>query len=207
MSQPQLKPVNSNSKEFRQFSQGPLLTSIIGLLLLFVGLGLLGLKFETEIVVLTQKIADLFGFAGLCAVVFFGDSFPSPIPPDLVLLVISKSAMRADWLLYVSVIAVVSTMAGQFAYGIGRLLIQVEGLPPALKNWPKKHAEAVEKFGPWGVILGATTPLPFSFTCMSAGFLKMEYSRFFWASCVRIPRIFFYYFIISSSGVFNFFFS
>lgn len=196
-------PKSNFSKDFRRFSQGPLITTLVGLCVLFLGLGILGLRFEAEIVILTQKVADLFGFAGLCALVFMGDSIPSPLPPDLVLLVISKSAMREHWFFYVTVIALCSTLAGQFAYAIGRILIQVEGLPPSLKTWPQRHSEAVEKFGPWGVILGATTPLPFSFTCMSAGFLKMEYRRFFMASCIRIPRIFFYYFIISSSNIFS----
>lgn len=199
---PAQPPQKSNfSRDFRRFSQGPLITTLVGLCILFLGLGVLGLKYEAEIVILTQKVADLFGFAGLCALVFMGDSIPSPLPPDLVLLVISKSAMREHWFFYVSILAICSTFAGQFAYVMGRILIQVEGLPASLKSWPQRHSEAVEKFGPWAVILGATTPLPFSFTCMSAGFLKMEYRRFFMASCIRIPRIFFYYFIISSSNI------
>lgn len=202
-----LNPYSSKNQEFRSFSRGPLIATAIGLFVLFIGLGLLGIRYEQEIVILTQKVADLFGFLGLCALVFFGDSLITPLPPDLVLVVISKSGMRENWPFYVSMIALTSILAGQVAYGIGRLLIQVEGLPKALRTWPQRHSEAVSKFGPLAVILGATTPLPFSFTCMSAGFLKMNYRRFFIASCFRIPRIFFYYFIISSSGIFKYFMS
>ncbi|MCB0411374.1 MAG: hypothetical protein KDD22_02540, partial [Bdellovibrionales bacterium] len=71
-------PLDSNPSELRPthdevraYSKGPLITTAIGIPVLFVFLGVFGTLYEKEIVILTQKIADLFGFGGLWSLVVF----------------------------------------------------------------------------------------------------------------------------------------
>ncbi len=203
---PKTSPTGSASQEeLKNYSKRNLIIGALLLLAMFVVLGLTGLRYESEMTRIMQIAADRLGIWGLIGVVFISDSIISPIPPDLALLVIAKSSMRADWLFYVLMIAVASTLAGNLAYLIGRFMGNLHMLPPGLKAFSLKHQASVHKYGPAAVILGCITPLPFSMTCWSAGFLKMSYRKFLPAVLTRFPRIIIYYWVIHASDVFQIF--
>lgn len=200
---PKLATASASDRELKNFSRKHIYMGSLFLLSLFLGVGLLGLFFEDQILAFTQSVANYFGFWGLAALVFVCDSILSPLPPDLVLLIIAKSGLRENWPFYVLIISLVSTIAGHLAYWIGRFFITFNWLPSFLGDAPIKQKDNVKKYGHWAVILGTCTPLPFSFTCWTAGFLKMKYSTFSLASTARIPRIFIYYLAIHYSDIFR----
>ena len=168
-----------------------------------MALVLVSLEFEDQILQLAQQVADIFGFLGLCLLVFIGDSIPSPIPPDLVLVVIMKSHLQQNWPLWVGLIALTSMCAGHCGYWMGHFIAKASWLPDRMKTWSSRYESIVVKFGPWAVLLAAITPFPFSFTCISAGFLKLPYGAFSWAAAARAPRIFLFYLLFSSSSFFR----
>lgn len=190
-------------REVFAFSRGPLISTVLGAAVMSVTLILLSLEFEDQVLLVAQTVADLFGFVGLCFLVFVGDSIPSPIPPDLILVVIMKSHLQHQWPLWVGLIALTSISGGHFGYWLGRSVGKAKWLPEKIKSWPSSHEEVVRRFGPWAVVLGAVTPLPFSFTCISAGFLKLSYRSFSVATLTRIPRIVLFYLLLSSSSHFK----
>lgn len=187
--------------ELKKLRRKNILLTLFIALLLFLGGGLLGRLFEPQMLALSQYLRETFGFWGLCGITFVGDWIISPVPPDLVLLVVAKSSLREHWWFYVTVVAIASTLAGHLGWYCGRFLADHPRLPASLKKWPLRQKESVQKYGFWAVILGAATPLPFSITCWSAGFLQMKWSTFALATLFRFPRIFLYYLAIHYSNI------
>ncbi|MCX7999216.1 MAG: VTT domain-containing protein, partial [Leptospiraceae bacterium] len=58
-----------------------------------------------------------------------------------------------------------------------------------------------EKYGSWGVVLAACTPLPYSWMAILVGSFKMPFYRFFVASLARIPRFLVYFYAIKLGWV------
>ncbi len=183
---------------------GPLekrhLISTIGLaVLLFLGVGFFGFLFEAELAMATQKVADGFGFVGLSLLLLVSDSVISPLPPDLILLVVAKSQWREHWYIYVPILGMVSTLGGVVGWSIGRGLAHVKFAPKVLKDIVMQEKERVQKFGAWAVFLGALTPVPYSATCWTAGFLGLDFKKFLLVNLARFPRILIYYLVIHNS--------
>ena len=189
------------------FARWQITLTLVVLAAVFVAAGLLSKAFEQETLGFLNGVAATFGFTGLSLVVFLGDFFVSPIPPDIVLFVVAKSEWQHDWPFYVSITAVVSFCAGHAGWFMGRLLRRRSWAPKQLREWALSQKYMIRKYGVWAVILGALTPLPFSFTCWSAGFLGLRYHRFFLGTLFRFPRIYLYYFAIYySNDVFGYLF-
>lgn len=162
-------------------------------------MGLLGLYFDTEIRDFAKWMTDTFGIWGMCVVLFVSDTFVSPIPPDLFLLIVAKSEMREMWYFYVTILGIVSTLAGHTGWVCGRLLVASPWFPNSVRTYFENKKEAVTKYGIWAVALGSTTPLPFSITCWTAGIMKMPYRSFALAASTRFFRVLLYYYAIHSS--------
>lgn len=191
---------NSADLELKAYRRRHLLLAGALLLAMFIGAGLLGRFFQTEVATYTQLIADVFGFWGLAGLLFVSDSLLSPLPPDVILLIIAKSGLREQWPILVTILGLISTFAGSAGWMMGRFLISTSWAPRFLTDFSQRQAGFVTKFGKWAVILGALTPLPFSVTCWAAGFLKMPYRPFALAASTRFFRIVFYYLAIHYSN-------
>jgi membrane protein YqaA with SNARE-associated domain len=159
-------------------------------------MGFAGYFLKAEIGFLASAITKQFGIWGLMILTFLGDSFPSPFPPDIALMVIAKGPLRSDWPTYLMLITVASFLAGHLAYFWGSILSHQTWLPSMITEWPEKHQDLVKKWGGRVVVIGALTPFPYSLACMSAGFVKLNYRTFMIATVWRIPRILTFYFAI-----------
>lgn len=191
--------VEATLEELAEFSRRHILLSLALVLGLFALMGVTGLYFEGEVQHFADWMVESFGIWGMAAFLFVSDTFVSPFPPDLFLLIVAKSEMREHWLLYVSFLGIISTLAGHTGWLCGRILVESRWFPPSVRAFFDTKKSEVQRFGTWAVALGATTPLPFSVTCWTAGILKMPYKRFALAASTRFFRILIYYYAIHSS--------
>lgn len=166
-------------------------------LLVFVGaIGLASVLFQEQLNGVAHLLHQRLGVAGLCLIIFVCDSLTAPLPPDVVLVIVAKSDLRAHAWTLVLVFGLVSIVAGNCGYWLGK----------RLQGWPRvarwlvragaKPRALVERYGRRGVALAALTPIPFSITCILAGLLDMPHARFWPVTLLRIPRFYLYFILI-----------
>lgn len=136
------------------------------------------------------------GVLGLCLVVFVCDCLTAPFPPDVVLVIIAKSALRTSAWQVVLLIGLVSILAGNCAFYLGRALQRWPWAARWLARAGAKPKALIQGYGRSAVALAALTPIPFSITCVLAGLLGMEHARFWPVTLLRIPRFLLYFAVI-----------
>lgn len=173
---------------------------LVSLFLLLAVLILVGTHYKEELESVALWVANYFGFWGLALLTFVSDSLISPLPPDLVLLVISKTSLHERWVSYVSILGVLSICGGLVGWWGGRKLGSIPFLDRIISKQVSKNRHTVDKYGAWAVAMGALTPLPYSLTCWMAGILRVRFRAFFLASLLRFPRFFIYYAVFLYAG-------
>lgn len=149
----------------------------------------------------TNWLAGRIGFAGLCLILFVTDTLVTPFSPDIMLVVIAKSDLAERLLPYVLILGMVSVSAGMLGWCIGRWLGHFRFVQHLFGQFNDEQAAFIRKYGFWAIVLGATTPLPYSVTCWTAGIMGVRWSTVFAASVLfRIPRVIIYYLLIASTG-------
>ena len=170
------------------------------LVILFGVLGVLGLRFETQMIDWAVWVNETFGFPALGLILFASDALLSPLPPDLILFVISRSPLKEMWWLYVGILGVISFLGGVTGSYIGRFLGQAPFVQRSTQKFRLKYEPLIEKYALGIIALGALTPLPFSVTCWSAGILKVPVKTIALASLLRIPRFLGVYLVLYYSS-------
>lgn len=171
--------------------------AIAFIVLLVGGIGILGAVYEEQLLSFTNAVFETVGLAGLLGILFVSDSIFSPVPPDLVLLVLSRTHHHEHWPWLVGLIGVLSVVAGWVGWVLGRWLGNTRFGHFVLKRSRAQNEALVRRHGGWAVALGAITPIPFSITCWFAGMYRMKFAPFARATLLRIPRFFVYYFAIA----------
>nr|WP_305907307.1 VTT domain-containing protein [Methylomarinum sp. Ch1-1]MDP4520048.1 VTT domain-containing protein [Methylomarinum sp. Ch1-1] len=175
--------------------------ALLSLLIILIVMGGLGFWLEEEMSMLTNWVVDRIGFTGLCLILLITDTFVTPFLPDILLLVIAKSDLAEHWLAYVFILGAVSVCAGMLGWSIGRWLGHFSLTQRLYGPITAEQQDFVRKYGFWGVALGAITPLPYSFTCWTAGVIGLRWPKVLAASLLfRIPRMILYYLLIASTG-------
>jgi membrane protein YqaA with SNARE-associated domain len=172
-----------------------LLNTAVGLALLLAALGIVGVVWEDELLAATAAVYRWLGLGGLAFLVLAADTLISPIPPDVVLVVISKTTLAPAWLWLVPAAGLVSAVAGSFGWLLGRRLGRTT-------RWMRPRSldrALVTRYGRWAVVLGALTPIPFSLTCWLAGMYRIPYRHFAPITLLRIPRFVAYYLAIANA--------
>lgn len=186
--------------ELRAYVRRSLVNTAVGLVALLLVLGGIGVVYERELIAAATWVAAQLGIPGLGALVFVADALLSPLPPDVVLVVISKTLLASDWAWLVPLGGLVSAIAGCVGWLIGRALaVRGRGLPRWLSN-ERLNRALVARYGRWAVVLGALTPIPFSVTCWLAGVCRMPFGSFAPITLLRIPRFVVYYLLIAGAG-------
>lgn len=181
-----------------------LMKTVIAITVALVLMSVLGFAFEHELEVFAQWVADRLGFAGLGAILLVTDTVVTPFPPDVLLIVVAKSAFASDWPWYVGTLGAVSAWAGVQGWAIGRWLGHKPLSRRLFGEFKSEHADMVRKYGLWAVLAGAVTPMPFSVTCWSAGVLGLGFWPVLTACLFRIPRFYLYYGIVAAGvSLFN----
>lgn len=184
--------------------QQNLIKALVALAVFLVAMGILGFVLEDELTAGTTWVVERIGFAGLAMILMVTDTLVTPFPPDILLVVIAKSPLAANWPVYVGILGVVSVCAGMAGYSIGRWLGHFEWSQRLFGRFKDEHHDFIRKYGFWAIVIGAVTPLPYSVTCWTAGVLGVRWTVVLAASALfRIPRIYLFYWLLATTG--NFF--
>ncbi len=182
-----------------------LIGAFISLIIVFSIAGFLGFVYKEGIAEITEWITNKTGFIGLVMIILIADSLIPAFPTDIILLIIAKSSLNSNWGIYVLIIGITSIIAGMIGWNIGTWIREKTNFKLLSKQ--NESSNLLKKYGFLGVTVGALTPIPFSLTCWTAGFLKMPFRTFLLASFFRIPRYFIYFIAINySDRMIDFFF-
>jgi len=174
-----------------------LIGTIVSLIIVISIAGFLGFLYSDSITEITELIAKKTGFLGLVLIILIADSLIPAFPTDIILLIIAKSSLNDEWGIYILIIGITSIIAGVFGWNIGQWIRNKTNFDFMFKH--KNNSNLLQKYGSLGVAIGALTPIPFSITCWTAGFLEMPFRDFLLASFFRIPRYFIYFIAINYS--------
>lgn len=182
------------------------LRSLIGKKFLLAAMSLFGLglaaaflvvNLKSELNAVTEAVFSSVGLGGVAAMLFITDAFVSPFPPDSLLILIAASKYHQNWPILIPILGLVSAVAGCVGYGCGLYFSNHSWAVTWFGNFRAKSEASIRRYGPWGVAIGALTPVPFSITCWGAGLLHVPF-RSVWPSCLlRVPRYVVYYAVIA----------
>ncbi|SDY76820.1 YqaA family protein [Nitrosomonas halophila] len=178
-----------------------LIKAVIAVVVFILATSALGYWLEDELTMATTWVVNKIGFFGLGLILLVTDTLVTPFPPDILLLVIAKSPLAEQWQSYVLILGMISCLAGMLGWGIGRWLGRFEFVKRTFGDFKAEHREFIRRYGFWAVVIGSITPFPFSVTCWTAGMLELRWITVLAAAIsFRIPRFFFYYWLITSAG-------
>jgi membrane protein YqaA with SNARE-associated domain len=184
-------------QELQRYVRRSIAQAIGLLVVLVVALAVGSVVWEDELLAVTSWVFDTIGLTGLLLILFVSDSVITPIPPDLVLVVLSRSWVHEYWWIAISLIGVLSVLAGNVAWLLGTRLGQTRPVVLSLGRFRRLNQALIGRYGPWAVALAALTPVPFSIMCWTVGMLHMPWRRFAWVTLLRIPRFVGYYVAIA----------
>jgi membrane protein YqaA with SNARE-associated domain len=196
---PEPEPPQSDAaspEELAAYVRTNLWRALLGILVLSALLVLLGALFEAELISAAQAVYDALGVLGLGIALFITDSVFSPMPPDVLLVVVANSALHAHWPVVLPATGLISAAAGNFGWFLGSTLARVRWAAPFVVRSRGRDERPMRKVDRWAVILGAVTPLPFSLSCISAGALGMPWRRLAPITLLRIPRFVLFYWVV-----------
>lgn len=171
--------------------------ALLSILTLLAIVAFLSIRHREALGEITTWVFDHVGLSGLVALLFVSDAVFSPVPPDAVLVLISQSSYHESWHMLVPVLGLLSTVAGWVGYFCGRRLANTALTTLLFRRFKQTGTAVIHRYGPWGVVLGALTPMPFSLTCWTAGMLEIPFRRLVWPCLLRVPRFVVYYLAIA----------
>ena len=186
----------SQAAERERYLRLNVVRAVGSILAIFGCVAAAGILFETELFEFTRWVYETIGIGGLAVLLFSADAITTPVPPDLILLVIAKTDLALKWYWWVPLGGTLSAVAGIVGWGLGRSLGGHRTVAPLLARFNARHGSRIERYGRLTVALGALTPLPFSITCWSAGAVGMTLRTFAPLSLLRLPRYVFFYAVI-----------
>ena len=120
---------------------------------------------------------------------FLSETLLGLIPPDL--FIVWAKQFVSPYVM-VSVLAVLSYLAGLVAYYLGVKLIGFKTLREYIHVKFKKQFEMLRSWGGFIIVIAALLPLPFSTMCLGAGMLKYSFKTLALLGVFRIVRFFAY---------------
>ncbi|MCS6893975.1 MAG: DedA family protein [Deltaproteobacteria bacterium] len=113
---------------------------------------------------------------GLFLIAFIESSF-FPIPPDILLIpLVLGSAQK--WFYFATICTIGSVLGGIFGYFIGNLAMETLGQliisHLGLESKINDYYSAYAAFGPWLVLIGAFTPVPYKVITILSGAMNMN---------------------------------
>lgn len=190
---------NYEREELREFVRGSLTKAFVGIVILVGAVGVAGKLYEAELLNATEWVLGSIGLPGLAGLIILADAFMSPVPPDLVLIVIAKSPHHAHWVWLMLGLGFLSAACGNLAVWLGSKLGHTRVPKLLFGRLRHRYARLVGKYGGWAVAIAALTPIPFSVICWAAGMFHMPARRVAPITLLRLPRMFLYYVLIAYS--------
>ena len=111
------------------------------------------------------------------------------IPPEFFMMVwVLHGITVPGFILNLTILTVLSYVAGVIGYLIGRNLSKTPFYKKIEERYLQEYKGKLKKYGGFLVIVGATTPVPYSATCMLAGSINLDFKYFLLITITRIIR-------------------
>jgi membrane protein YqaA with SNARE-associated domain len=166
----------------------------VAVLLLFVVLSVWLIRLDLPLEERAGALARRGGLPGVFIFVLVVDTFTVPATLDLLFPV--TQGWRPVPLL--AVMSGASILGGILGYWIGRLLYHLRFVRRTVAGYYRRGVHVIERYGYWGVVLAALTPLPFSTVSWIAGMVRLPFHRYVLAALWRIPRVVGYWFLLQA---------
>ena len=114
------------------------------------------------------------------------------IPPELFIIWALRNDQIAEFISLVSILAVVSYLAGITGYFIGRYLNTTVFYRLIKRRFLRKMDQRLQIFGPYLIIIAAMTPLPFSGVSMLVGSVRYPVNKYVLFALTRFLRFILY---------------
>lgn len=138
-------------------------------------------------------LTDILPAFGVLSFFFTSEVFLGLIPPEIFIAWAGK--MNNPWF-YLSVIAILSYVAGLIAYWLGIYITKIPKVHSYLETKMKKQLKNSRKWGGFLIVVGALLPLPFSISCMAAGLIEFPFKNVMLYGSLRLLRFAIYGIII-----------
>ena len=173
------------------------LQTILGLIILVVGLAITSYFLKEWMEEVSQQFIALTGIWGVGLGFFFPDAFTLPIPPDTFLIAGLLGKLSFNQIL-------ISASIGSILGGtLGFLMIRSLSKRPTIESWldqkVSKGKAFMNQYGLWALAIGALTPLPYSMMCWACGIVRVRFIPFLLVSLLRIPRVALYILLIEQT--------
>mgnify|MGYP000486458227 CR=1 FL=1 len=138
-------------------------------------------------------------------VLSFAEASFFPIPPDFMLVAILGSKQQKKWIYYSALTAGWSVLGGALGYFIGFLLFDSLGQwlinTYNLQDHMVTVKELFDQNAFWAIFISGFTPIPYKIFTISAGFFKINFFTFIFASIIsRFLRFFIVGYIMKVFG-------
>ncbi|EQA38525.1 SNARE-like domain protein [Leptospira inadai serovar Lyme str. 10] len=174
--------------------------TLIASVVLFVGVIILARFFHEPVLQVSKAFIDFTGPFGVGIAILIADSVHIFFPPDTFLIIAVAAGLPDVWV--ISSASIGSLIAGCCSYAQGKYLLpKLDSFTRFLRTHEEKLEVYVKRFGFWAVVLGALTPLPYSWTSVAAGAMGMKFRIFLLAALFRIPRFYIYYYLIKGGWI------
>lgn len=124
-----------------------------------------------------ENIVQNYGVIGLFLIVILLDSITQPISPDIVVFN-AAYLTNLDIMTIIIIAGIASGLAGVLCYTLG----QKFGIRLLKKRFQQKSIDKGEKimkkYGPFGVLVGTVTPVPYDMVCYLSGIFKVNLPSF-----------------------------
>ena len=158
-----------------------------GILLLY----LLGKKFIN--IDFLNWLEPLFNNSTLILIIFLtSEIIIGIIPPEVFIIWALRNDLLRDFISTVSLLALISYLAGITGYIIGMFLHRSLYYRFMKRRFLHKLDRRLQIFGPYLIVIAALTPLPFSGVSMLIGSVQYPFRKFAWLALTRFLRFVLY---------------
>ena len=114
------------------------------------------------------------------------------LPPEIFMLIWQSQHDLTLYIINLGILTLISYGAGIAGYYIGKTFSKTELYKKIHARYLQQYDKKLKKYGGYLVLVGATTPVPFSATCMLAGSVNLSFKNFLLICISRIVRFAFY---------------
>jgi membrane protein YqaA with SNARE-associated domain len=165
------------------------------IVVLMIAIGVVGFVIRDEVISLSRAFVDATGAWGVLIGFFIPDAFTVPVPHEAFLAFGLMGGL--DFWVIGAYASVGSVCGGCVGYGMTRWLGHTAWFQALLERRGAAHSRVlIEKYGVLALALGALTPLPYSIMAWTCGALGMRFLPFLLTSLLRVPRVFFYLWLV-----------
>jgi len=189
--------MNQHTDALKSDGKRIMIQTIVAIVALIVGLGVLSYLFRPEMELLSRRFIDWSGLWGVGLGFMLPDALTLPIPPDTFLVAGYLGGLEF-WSM-----TLVAGLGSVLGGTLGYLMIRALSSRPSVRGWLQSKIERgvgfMERYGLLALALAALTPLPYSLVCWACGATGVRPVPFVLVSLLRVPRVAIYLLLIEQT--------